>query len=46
MNKTWKPTIGGILSIIYGSLGVLAFIMVALGGSISWLIVHVYCLGQ
>ena len=38
MNKTWKPTTGGILSIICGSLGVLTGIMVALGGSISWLI--------
>ena len=38
MNKTWKPTTGGILSIICGSFGVLTGTMVALGGSISWLI--------
>ena len=38
MNTTWKPTTGGILSIICGSFGVLAGTMVALGGSISWLI--------
>jgi hypothetical protein len=38
MKKTWKPTVGGILSIICGSFGVLAGLVVAaLGGSISWL---------
>ncbi len=38
MNKTWKPTTGGILSIICGSFGVLAGLVVAvMGGSITWL---------
>jgi uncharacterized membrane protein len=39
MKKTWKPATGGILSIIYGSFGVLAgLVFVIMGGSITWLV--------
>ncbi len=39
MKETWKATVGGILSIICGSFGVLAGLVVAvLGGSITWLV--------
>ena len=37
MKETWKPKVGGILSIICGSFGVLAGLVAALGGSITWL---------
>ena len=39
MKETWKSTVGGILSIICGSFGIFAGLVVALlGGSITWLV--------
>ena len=39
MEKTWKPTTAGILSIISGALGVIAGIVIAgLGGLVAWLL--------
>jgi hypothetical protein len=37
MEKTWKPTVAGILSIIAGAFAVIAGIIVAAVGSIGWL---------
>ncbi len=34
MNKTWKPTTGGILSIIAGAIGVLFGLVLAVAGGI------------
>lgn len=39
MIETWKSTVGGILSIICGSFGIVVGLFVALlGGSITWLV--------
>jgi hypothetical protein len=38
MQKTWKPLVGGILTIICGSIGIITgSIITILGGSISWI---------
>lgn len=36
MEKTWKPTVGGILAIIAGALQVIFGIVIAALGSIGW----------
>lgn len=39
MKETWKSTVGGILSIICGSFGIIiGFVIALLGGSITWLV--------
>jgi len=38
MEKTWKPTVGGILAIIAGALQVIFGIVVAAVGSLAWFI--------
>ena len=39
MKEAWKSTVGGILSIICGSFGMIAgFVFAVLGGSITWLV--------
>ena len=35
MEKTWKPTVAGILSIVAGALGIIVGIVVAILGSIG-----------
>ena len=36
MERTWKPTVGGILAIIGGAIGTISGIVVAAVGSIGW----------
>jgi hypothetical protein len=36
MEKTWKPTVGGILAIIAGALQMIMGIVIAAVGSIGW----------
>jgi hypothetical protein len=36
MEKTWKPTVGGILALIAGALQVIMGIVIAAVGSIGW----------
>jgi hypothetical protein len=36
MERTWKPTVGGILAIIGGAIGTISGLVIATVGSIGW----------